>query len=111
MRSIWVRAGLGAPRLCYRHDVRQCRARTTKAKAKEALLQLKTELDSGAAVAFDHFDRAVPFILDGRKLGHLTSLNFEPGAGAVGPLRSGPSWRSTGNTWMPRCCLPATWSR
>ena len=62
--------------------------RTTKAKAKEALLQLKTELDSGAVVAFDHLDRAVPFVLDGQKLGHLTSLNFEPGAGAAAPSLS-----------------------
>jgi len=88
MRSIWVRAGLGALAVFAIGMMFVSAVRTTKAKAKEALLQLKTELDSGAAVAFDHFDRAVPFILDGRKLGHLTSLNFEPGAGAVAPSLS-----------------------
>jgi len=88
MRSIWVRAGLGALAVFAIGMMFVSVVRTTKARAKEALLQLKTELDSGTVVAFDHFDRAVPFILDGRKVGHLTSLNFEPGAGAVAPSLS-----------------------
>lgn len=85
MRSIWVRAGLGALAVFALGMMLYTAVRTTKAKAKAALLQLKTELDSGAAVAFDHADRAVPFVLDGQELGQLTSLTFEPGAGAEAP--------------------------
>lgn len=88
MRSIWVRAGLGALAVFAIGMMFHTAVHTTKAKAKAALLQLKTELDSGAVVAFDHLDREVPFILDGRKLGHLASLTFEPGAGAVVPSLS-----------------------
>ena len=88
MRSIWVRAGLGALAVFAIGMMIHTAVHTTKAKATGALLQLKTELDSGAVVAFDHLDREVPFILDGRKLGHLASLTFEPGAGAVVPSLS-----------------------
>jgi len=88
MRSIWVRAGLGALAVFALGMMLYNAARATKAKAKEALLELKSELDSGAVVAFDHLDRAVPFILDGRKLGQLTSLTFEPGAGSASPSLS-----------------------
>ena len=82
MRSIWVRAGLGALAVFALGMMLYTAARATKAKAKEALLELKSELDSGAVVAFDRLDRAVPFILDGQQLGQLTSLSFEPGTAA-----------------------------
>lgn len=85
MRSIWVRAGLGALAIFALGMLLFNAARSTKARAKEALLELKSELDSGAVVAVDRLDRAVPFILDGRKLGELTSLTLEPGHGAATP--------------------------
>ena len=85
MRSIWVRAGLGALAVFAIGMMLYTAVRTTKAKAKEALLQLKTELDSGAVVAFDHLDRAIPFVLDGQRMGQLKSLDFEPGSGTATP--------------------------
>ena len=85
MRSIWLRAGLGALAVFALGMMLYTAVRTTKAKAKAALLQLKTELDSGGVVALDHLDRAVPFMLDGQRMGRLTSLTFEPGAGAAAP--------------------------
>jgi len=88
MRSIWLRAGFGALAVFALGMMLYTAVRTTKAKAKAALLELKSELDSGAVVAFDHLDRAVPFILDGRKLGRLTSLTLDPGAGGVQPSLS-----------------------
>ena len=88
MRSIWVRAGLGALAVFALGMMLYSAARATKAKAKEALLQLKSELDSGAVLAVDHLAHGVPFILDGQTLGHLTILTFEPGTDSTSPSLS-----------------------
>jgi hypothetical protein len=83
MRSIWVRAGVGALAVFALGMMLYTAARTTKARARQALMGLKSELDSGAVVAWGHLDRAVPFVLDGRTLGRLTDLTFDPGEGGV----------------------------
>jgi len=89
MRSIWVRAGVGALAVFVVGMMLYTAVRTTKGKARQALGQLKAELDSGAAVAFDHLDRTVPFVLDGKKLGRLTKLTLDPGdAGAMPALNA-----------------------
>jgi hypothetical protein len=78
MRSIWVRAGVGALAIFVLGMMLYTAVRTTKGRAKDALLAIKAELDS---VSVDAADRAVPFVLDGRTLGRVTSLTFAPGAG------------------------------
>lgn len=88
MRSIWVRAGVGALAVFALGMMLYTALRATKAKAKEALAELKSELDSGAVVAFDHLDRAIPFVLDGQKMGQLTRLNLEPGPGGAPSLQA-----------------------
>jgi hypothetical protein len=85
MRSIWVRAGLGALAVFSLGMMLYTAVRTTKSRAKAALLELKAEFDSGGAVALGHHGGAVPFILDGRKLGELTRLTLQPGAGGTAP--------------------------
>lgn len=85
MRSIWVRAGVGALLVFALGMMLYTAVRATKARAKQALMELKADLDSGAVVAFDHLDRAVPFVLDGRKLGRLTELTLTPGEGGAMP--------------------------
>lgn len=81
MRSIWIRAGVGALAIFVLGMMLYTAVRTTKGRAKEALLAIKAELDS---VSVDAADRAVPFVLNGRTLGRVTSLTFGPGAGATG---------------------------
>lgn len=81
MRSIWVRAGVGALAVFALGMMLYTAFETTKARAKQALLELKSELDSGSVVAFDH-RQGVPFVLDGQTLGRLTSLSLTPGTGA-----------------------------
>ncbi len=78
MRSIWVRAGVGALAVFGLGMMLYTAVRTTKAKAKEALLELKAELDSGSAAAVARLDRSVPFVLDGRTLGRLASMSLLP---------------------------------
>jgi hypothetical protein len=85
MRSIWVRAGLGALAVFALGMMLNSAVRATKSKAKAALLELKAELDSGAVVAVNHLDRAIPFVLDGRHVGQLTQLSLEPGQGTAPP--------------------------
>ena len=88
MRSIWVRAGVGALAVFALGMMLYTAVRTTKAKARQALMEFKSELDSGASVAFGHLDRAIPFIVDGRTLGQLTSLTLSPGEGGTPALRA-----------------------
>ena len=88
MRSIWIRAGVGALAVFAVGMLLYSAVRSTKARAKQALLELKSELDSGAVVALGKVDRAVPFVLDGRTLGRLTSLDLGPGAGGTPSLRA-----------------------
>jgi hypothetical protein len=88
MRSIWVRAGVGALAVFALGMMLHTAVRTTKAKARQALMEFKSELDSGSAVAFGHLDRAIPFIVDGRTLGQLTSLTLNPGEGDTAALRA-----------------------
>ena len=86
MRSIWVRAGLGALAVFAIGMMLYSALGATKARAKQALLEFKSELDSGAVVAFDH--RAIPFVLNGRTLGRLTSLTLSPGNDGSAPALS-----------------------
>jgi len=87
MRSIWVRAGVGALAVFALGMMLYTALQTTKAKAKQALMEFKSELDSGAVVAFDHREGSVPFVLDGQQLGRLTSLSLDPGeAGSMPAL-------------------------
>ena len=88
MRSIWVRAGFGALAVFALGMMLYTAVRSTKNRARQALLELKSELDSGATVAFNHLDRGVPFVLDGRKLGQLTSLTLSPGSANSAPVLS-----------------------
>ena len=88
MRSIWVRAGVGALAVFALGMMLYTAVRTTKAKARQALMEFKSELDSGSAVGFGHLDRAIPFIVDGRTLGQLTSLTLNPGEGGTPALRA-----------------------
>jgi hypothetical protein len=81
MRSIWVRAGVGALAVFALGMMLYTALQTTKAKAKQALMEFKSELDSGSVAAFDH-RQGVPFVLDGQTLGRLTSLSLNPGTGA-----------------------------
>ncbi len=83
MRSIWVRAGVGALAVFGLGMLLYTVARRTKDRARQALIELKSELDSGAVVAMDH---AVPFVLDGRTLGKLTSLTLDPGTVGTTPV-------------------------
>lgn len=87
MRSIWIRAGLGALAVFALGMLLYTAVGRTKARAKAALLELKAEMDSGAVVA-GHFDRVVPFILDGRTVGRLTQLSFAPGVTGASPSLS-----------------------
>ena len=82
MRSIWVRAGVGALAVFGLGMLLYTVARRTKDRARQALIELKSELDSGAVVTMDH---AVPFVLDGRTLGRLTSFTLNPGARGTAP--------------------------
>jgi hypothetical protein len=81
MRSIWVRAGLGALAVFALGMMFYTAVRTTRGRAKEALLAIKAELDS---VSVDAADRAVPFVLDGHVLGRFTGLTLSPARGAAG---------------------------
>ncbi len=85
MRSIWVRAGVGALAVFGLGMLLYTVARRTKGRARQALIELKSELDSGTGVAMDSVDHAIPFVLDGRTLGRLTSLTLNPGAGGAAP--------------------------
>ena len=85
MRSIWVRAGLGAIAVFALGMLLYTAAGRTRARAREALMELKAELDSGAVLAGDRLDRAIPFVLDGRTLGELTNLTLDPGQGDTAP--------------------------
>jgi hypothetical protein len=85
MRSIWVRAGVGALAVFGLGMLLYTVARRTKDRARQALIELKSELDSGASVAMDSVDHAIPFVLDGRTLGRLTSFTLNPGARGTAP--------------------------
>lgn len=82
MRSIWVRAGLGAVAVFALGMLLYTAAGRTKARAKAALLEFKSELDSGAVLA-GSMAGAVPFVLDGRRMGQLTSLTLGPEDGTA----------------------------
>jgi hypothetical protein len=86
MRSIWVRAGVGALAVFGLGMLLYTVARRTKDRARQALMELKSELDSGATVAMDSVDHAMPFVLDGRTLGRLTSFTLNPGAKGTAPV-------------------------
>ena len=83
MRSIWVRAGLGALAVFALGMLLYTAAGRTRARARQALMELKSELDSGTVLAAGRLDRAIPFVLDGRTLGELTSLTLGPGEGGT----------------------------
>ena len=83
MRSIWVRAGLGALAVFVVGMLLYTAAGRTKARARQALMELKAELDSGTVVAVGPPDGAVPFVLNGQKLGQLTNLTLDRGAGGT----------------------------
>ena len=83
MRSIWVRAGLGALAVFAIGMLLYTAAGRTKARAKEALMELRAELDSGAVLAGDRPGRSIPFVLDGRTLGELTNFTLAPGEGGT----------------------------
>ena len=85
MRSIWVRAGVGALAVFGLGMLLYTVARRTKDRARQVLIELKSELDSGTVMAMDSVDHAIPFVLDGRTLGRLTSLTLNPGAGGTAP--------------------------
>ena len=85
MRSIWVRAGVGALAVFAIGMLLYTVAGRTKARARQALMEFKSELDSGAVVAIDHQDHATPFVLNGRTLGQLTNLTLDPGQGGTAP--------------------------
>ena len=111
MRSIWVRAGLGALAVFALGMLLYTAAGRTKARARQALMELKAELDSGAVLAGDHLDRAIPFVLNGRTLGELTNLTLVPGEGGAAPgaARTGiarPRPSRPGHAFRP-----ATWYR
>lgn len=80
MRSIWVRAGLGALAVFAVGMLLYTAAGRTKARAKQALLEFKSELDSGAVLAGD-MDGAAPFVLDGRTVGELRNFTLGRGEG------------------------------
>jgi len=86
MRSIWVRAGVGALAVFALGMMLYTVVRTTKAKARQAFGHLKAELDSGAVAAFDHLDRAVPFVLNGKELGRLANFTLDPGEAGAMPV-------------------------
>ena len=77
MRSLWVRAGLGALAVFGLGMLLYTAAGRTRTRAKQALLELKAELDPEAVLA-GNTDTAVPFVLDGRRMGQLTSLTLGP---------------------------------
>ncbi len=83
MRSIWVRAGVGALAVFALGMLLYTAAGRTKARARQALMELKSELDSGQVLAGD-MGRAIPFVLDGRTLGELTNLTLGAGKGGTG---------------------------
>lgn len=88
MRSIWVRAGIGALAVFTVGMGLYYAARATKARAVTALGEFKAELDSGTVAAFEKVDRATPFVLDGQRLGRLASLDLTPDAPAGSPALS-----------------------
>ena len=80
MRSIWVRAGIGALAVFAGGMGLYYAARATKAKAVAALGEIKAELDSGGVAVIEKMDRATPFFVDGQRLGRLANLDLTPGA-------------------------------
>jgi hypothetical protein len=82
MRSIWVRAGLGALAVFALGMLLYTAAGRTKARARQALMELKSELDSGAVLA-GSMGRSMPFVLDGQTLGELRNLTLRPADGGT----------------------------
>jgi hypothetical protein len=84
MRSIWVRAGVGALLVFALGMMLYSAARAGKARATVALDHLKEDVGSSVVAAAAQMS-SMPFSLDGRKIGRLTSLTLDPGSGSSAP--------------------------